>query len=82
MHIQSSIDNIESGLSSWHHRDILSCINWLYRVNVLCNHGMRGMQLIWEVISLFEGYATQSIIWAYTIKSVISSTQDDRLSEG
>ena len=77
-----NIDDIESELNSWHPRDIIRRTNQLYRVDTLCNHDMREMQIIWEVAELFEGYATQFIIWAYAIKSVISSTQDNRLSEG
>ena len=43
---------------------------------------MCEMQILWEVDSLFVGYATQFIIWAYAIISVIMRTQDNRLSEG
>ena len=74
MNLQSSIGNIESGLNSWHHRDIIRHTNWLYRVDALCNHDMREIQIICEVASIFKSYAAQFIIWEYTIRSVISSS--------
>ena len=43
---------------------------------------MCEMQIIWEAAALFKGYTTQLIIWAYPIKSIIGSTQDERLSKG
>ena len=52
------------------------------RVNALRNHDMREMHIIWEAASLFEGNAIQFSIWAYAIRSVIGSAQDDSLSEG
>ena len=82
MNLQSNIDNIESGLDSWHPRDIIRHTNWLYCVDALYNHDMHEMHIIWKVASLFEGYATQIIVWAYAIRLVISNNQDDILSEG
>ena len=62
MSIQSNIDNIENGLNSWYPRTILRHTNWLYCVDALCNHNMREMQILWEVATFFEGYATKFII--------------------
>ena len=80
--MQSNINDIKSGLNSWHPCDVLRCTNWIYRIDALHNDNMREIQFIWKVAALFEGYATQFIIWAYAIKLIISRTQVDRLSEG
>ena len=82
MNLQSDIYYIESGLTSWHPRDIIRFTNWIYYIYALCNHEIREMHIILEVASLFEGYATQIIIWAYAIRLVTRSTQYDRLSDG
>ena len=51
-------------------------INWLYRVDSLRNHDMHEMQMYWELTTICEGYATQFILWAYSIKAFIQMSMD------
>ena len=67
--VNEEANNDESNLGNqWIPRDILRRTNWLYRIDALRNHNMRGMQVIWELTEIRERYTTQFIIWAYAIK--------------
>ena len=72
----SSIDDVESHLEQWFPRNILRRTNWLYQVDALRPHDIREMNIIWELCEDFECYARQFIIWAYSIRFIISATAD------
>ena len=57
--------NHNSVILPWILRNILRRTNWLYYVDALRIHEMREMQILWEVCSVCERYATQFIVWAY-----------------
>ena len=81
MDSDTSIENIEENIASWYPRDILRRTNWLYRVDALRPHDIREMSIMWELAELFQGYATQYIIWAYIICSIISSSTNNQYVE-
>ena len=39
-------------------------------------HDMREMHILWELSSLSKGYATQFILWVYSIKAFIQISMD------
>ena len=78
---ESSIDDIDDELNNWYPRDVLRRTNWLYRVDALRPHDMREMDTLWELCELCKDYATQFIIWAYSLRSIISTSTDPIFSE-
>ena len=78
MDSDTSIENIEENIASWYPRDILRRTNWLYRVDALRPHDIREMCIMWELAELFQGYAYQYIIWAYSIRVIMSSSTDNQ----
>ena len=50
--------------------------NWLYRMDSLRNHDVREMSLLWEIAELFQDYATSFLIWAHSIKIIMTITSD------
>ena len=54
MSIQSNIDTIENELNSWYPCNMLRRTKWIYRVDALRNHDMRGMHILWEVVELLK----------------------------
>lgn len=77
----SSEEDIESELESWRPRDILRRTNWLYRVDALRNYDIREMSVLWKLTELYRDYATQFLIWAYAIRSILLSTVDESTKE-
>ena len=61
----------------WYPCGILSRTNWLYQVDTLRPHDICEMGILRELCELLEGYATQFIIWAYSLRSIISFTSDN-----
>ena len=60
----------------WFPRDILRQTNWLYRVDALRVSDLREMELLWHLTSRCEAYATQFVVWAYSIKALVQSSID------
>ena len=73
----SSISDVENQIDRWYLRNILSRTNWLYRVDALRSHDVHEINILRELCQLFQGYAMQLIIWAYSIRAVISGTTDN-----
>ena len=63
-------NDAEGPFRSWLPRDILRRTNWLYRVNVLRPHDHRESAFIWELVTIFRAYATQFLLWAYSLTTV------------
>ena len=77
MSTDSSIVDIDNHLSEWYPRDVLRRTNWLYRVDALRPHDIREMAILNELCELLECYATQFIIWAYSLRAIIHNTTDN-----
>ena len=60
----------------WLPRDILSRTNWLYRVDALCPHNRRELAYIWELVVIYRAYATQFLLWAYSLTSAARRCTD------
>lgn len=58
-------------ICNWLPRDILRRTNWLHRDNTLHNHGWREMSIIWELTSIVRDYASQFLLWAYGLTTII-----------
>ena len=71
----------ESFLRNWYPRDIASRTNWLYRIDALRMHDIREMHIIWDLMNLYKHYATQFLIWATVVSSVLHSTTNYLLRE-
>ena len=74
--LSESIESITDNLTQWYPRDILQRTNWLYRMDSLRNHDVREMSLLWEIAELFQDYATSFLVWAHSIKSIMTITSD------
>ena len=77
MSSDSSTVDIERELQLWYLRTILRRTNWLHRIDALRPHDIREMNILWDLSEICHGYATQFVIWAYSIRSIISITNDN-----
>ena len=79
----SSVNDIEHHLNNWYPREVLRRTNWngLYRADALRPHDIREMDTLWELCELLKDYVTPFIIWAYSLRTIISASTDPIFAE-
>ena len=64
------IDDIETAISRWRPRDVLRRTNWLYRIDALRPRDVREMQLLLDLVNLYQDYAEMFMAWGHALKFI------------
>ena len=78
---ESSVEETENELNNWYPRDVLRRTNWMYRVDALRPHDIREMSSLWELCVIYKDYAIQFLIWAYSLRTIISASTNPIFTE-
>ena len=68
MEFNDIVGDAEESLRQWRPRAVLRRTNWLYRIDALRPRDIREMQLLRELVELYQSYAEQFILWSKSLQ--------------
>ena len=68
MEFNDIIGDAEERLRQWRPRAVLRRTNWLYRIDALRPRDLRDMEVLRDLVELYQSYAEQFVIWSRTLQ--------------